>query len=157
MHLCHSTTSSMPNPSADVCTKRWENMNRDGIDRLAELRHPQVDHQCGPTILTSLASIVPPPDKYNDAPRHRLGCMFIPEAITCHCCKQLADAQCVHAGRCATSEASRGHYAVARTLLAVANTINPSAKLRLRPKPSQPSGDPSTIMPPKKCGSTSAL
>ena len=39
---------------------------------------------------------------------------------------QLLDVQCVHAGCCTTSKATRGHYALARAITAVANTIDPT-------------------------------
>ena len=67
-----------------------------------------------------------PPDIYRDAIRHRLGCQFLPVATTCHCGGKLFDVQCVHAGCCATSEATRGHYAVVRAITAVAKTIDPT-------------------------------
>jgi len=82
----------------------------------------------------------PPPDIYRDAIRHRLGCQFLPEATTCHCCGKLLDVQCVHAGCCATSEATRSHYAVVRAITAVAKAIDPTTSreetygdARLRP------------------------
>ena len=52
--------------------------------------------------------------------------MFMPEAVTCHCCKKLLDVQCVRAGCCAKAQATNGHYAVARTLLHVAKVIDPT-------------------------------
>ena len=68
-----------------------------------------------------------PATTYRTALRHRLGCMFLPEVDLCHCCKKNPlDVHCVHAGCCAKAEAARGHYAVARTLFQVAQTINPS-------------------------------
>jgi hypothetical protein len=72
------------------------------------------------------AGTVLPPDVYKDAIRHRLGCHFIPEATTCHCCGKLLDAQCTHGGRCATAEATRGHYSAVRAITAVAKTIDPT-------------------------------
>ena len=67
-----------------------------------------------------------PPDEYQDALRHRLGCQFFPEATTCHCCTRLLDVKCIHAGCCATAEATRGHYVVARTLVPVAKAVDPT-------------------------------
>ena len=39
---------------------------------------------------------------------------------------RLLDVKCIHAGCCATAEATRGHYAVARTFLAVAKAVGPT-------------------------------
>ena len=78
------------------------------------------------TTATPLKGTVLPPDVHQDALRHRLGSQFIPEATTCHCCARLLDVKCIRAGCCATVEATRAYYAVARTLLAVANAVDPS-------------------------------
>ena len=51
---------------------------------------------------------------------------LFPEGDTCHCCNKTLDVQCVHAGCCAKAEATRGHYAIARTIFQVAKTIDPS-------------------------------
>ena len=95
------------------------------MDRLAELRHPQVDHRWVYHIDPSEGTVLPP-DVYQDALRHRFGCQFQPEAAKCQCCNRMLDVQCIHAGCCATAEATRGHYAVARALLAVAKAVDPT-------------------------------
>ena len=111
----------------------------DDIERINELRHPQVHHQWTRHIDPTQGAVLPP-DIYRGAIRHRLGCQFLPEATTCHCCGKLLDVQCVHAGCCATSEATRGHYAVVRAITAIAKTIDPTTSreetygdARLRP------------------------
>ena len=119
--LCQLTD----NTRAIILHKEMQEQATDEIERISELRHPQVHHQwthhIDPTQGTVLA-----PDLFRDAIRHRLGCQFLPEATTCHCCGKLLDVQCVHAGCCATSEATRGHDAVARAITAVAKTIDPT-------------------------------
>ena len=102
-----------------------EHESHKDIERLAELRQPRVDHQWAYHIDPSAGTVLPP-DMYRDALRHWLGCMCVPEAIACHCCKQQVDVQRAHAGCCATAEAARGHYAIARTIPNVAKTIDPS-------------------------------
>ena len=98
---------------------------RDDIDRLAELRHPQVDHQWTYHINSAKGTVLPP-NTYRDALRHRLGCTFLPEADTRQCCKQALDVQCVRAGCCPKAQATQGHYAIARTVFQVAKTIDHS-------------------------------
>ena len=95
-----------------------EHEARDDIERLAELRHPHVDHQWLYHIDPSAGTVLPP-GVYQDALCHRLGCRFIPETTTCHCCNKHLGAQCIHAGCCAAAEATQGHYAVSRTLFAL--------------------------------------
>ena len=120
-------------------TDMQEQEATDDIERINELRRPQVHHQWTQHIDPTQGAVLPP-DIYRDAIRHRLGCQFLPEATTCHCCGKLLDVQCVHAGCCATSEATRGHYAVVRAITAVAKTIDPTTSreetygdARLRP------------------------
>ena len=61
------------------------------------------------------------------APSHTVwDCSELPATTECDISGHVMGVQCAHAGCCAKAAATRGHYAIARTLLHVAKTIDPS-------------------------------
>jgi hypothetical protein len=86
------------------------------LDRLKELRHPEVSHKwlwhldpSGGTVMSQADYIV--------NVQKRLGARVQEGGAQCRLCGVLLDPQLEHAEVCAIGEATRGHYACVRTLV----------------------------------------
>eukprot|EP00973_Karenia_brevis_P039320 5429252-Karenia_brevis.AAC.1 len=95
------------------------------LERLQELRHPGTNHDWISLMDPSQGTIIPAAE-FRTCLRHRLGCDFLSEAGQCHVCGKVLDIKAVHAGCCAMAQATKGHYAVVKPLLATAKAIDPT-------------------------------
>ena len=95
------------------------------LDRLRELRHPEVSHRWLWHLDTCDGSVMNQTD-YTANIQKRLGARVISGDVHCRLCGALLDPQLEHAEVCATAEATRGHYACVRALVGGLRIADPS-------------------------------
>ena len=86
------------------------------LERLRELRHPEVSHSWLSHLDSSSGAVMTPAD-YVINVQKRLGARILGGAIACRLCGAPLDPQLEHAETCSTAEATRGHYACVRSLV----------------------------------------
>ncbi len=86
------------------------------LDRLKELRRPEVCHKWLWHLDSSRGAVLGEPDYVANVQR-RLGARLIAGHPPCRICGAPLDPQLEHSETCATAEATRGHYACVRSLV----------------------------------------
>ena len=86
------------------------------LERLKDLRHPEVSHKWIWHLDTRKGSVLPRCD-YVVTVQKRLGARVHEGDMSCRLCGAPLDPQLEHSECCATAEATRGHYACVRALV----------------------------------------
>ena len=128
-----------------VASLSAQDRNED-MRRLQELRHKSADH-AWVTHINPKTGTVMAEHEYIVAIQHRLGCTFLSDASVCRLCGEVLDTRACHASCCARADATRGHYGVVKTLMAVIRVADPSAATEVPGlAPSEPSARPADIL-----------
>ena len=90
--------------------------NWDQLQRLKELRHPEVSHQWLWHLDSRSGSVLTEAD-YVTCFQKRLGARVLEGEVACRLCGIQLDPVMEHCETCATPEATHGHYAVVRALV----------------------------------------
>ena len=85
------------------------------LDRLKELRHPEVSHKWLWHLNPRTGSVLSQAD-YVINVQKRLGAEIIDDIIICYQCGDVVDMSLEHSETCAIGEATKGHYACVRAL-----------------------------------------
>ena len=101
------------------------------LDRLRELRHPEVSHAWLWHLDSSSGAVMTPAD-YTVNVQKRLGARILGGAVSCRLCGALLDPQLEHSETCAVAEATRGHYACVRSLVEGFRLADPSVATEAR-------------------------
>ena len=89
------------------------------VDRMRELRHPEVSHRWLWHLDHATGSVLTEED-YVIGIQKRLGAAALtgyPDIPACHLCQRSLDPQLEHCETCARAEATRGHYACVRAVV----------------------------------------
>ncbi len=86
------------------------------LDRLRELRHPEVSHSWLWNLDPKWGSVLTEAD-YVANVQKRLGAVLLTGDLVCRLCGAPLDPQLEHAELCPTAEATRGHYTCVRELV----------------------------------------
>ena len=95
------------------------------LDRLKDLRHPEVSHKWIRHLDSCRGSVLPQCD-YLLAVQKRLGARIYEGDAQCRLCGRSLDPFLEHSECCATAEATRGHYACVRALVRGIRLADPS-------------------------------
>ena len=99
--------------------------NWEQLERLRDLRHPEVSHRWLWNLDSKAGSVLAQPDYVLDVQK-RLGARIFNGSATCHLCGAPLDPCLSHAETCALAEATRGHYACVRALVNGFRPADPS-------------------------------
>ena len=119
------------------------------LDRLRELRHPEVSHMWLWHLNSREGSVLTEPD-YVANIQKRLGAKLREGCDLCHLCGAPLDAQLEHSELCPIAEATRGHYACVRSLVAGFRLADPNVT-------TEPAGLTSTLDRPADILTTAAV
>ena len=90
--------------------------NWDQLERLRELRHPEVSHRWLWHLNSTCGGVLSECD-YALNVQKRVGARILEESTECRVCGKHVDPFLEHSEVCATAEATRGHYACVRALV----------------------------------------
>ena len=101
------------------------------LERLKDLRHPEVSHRWILHLDSRLGTVMASCDYVLNVQR-RLGARICKAELTCRLCGALMDAQLEHSDCCESAGATRGHYAVVQPLLKFIKLADAAATTEVR-------------------------